>query len=98
MQKTTSKTSTTPRASRFCVWLGGRLEIIKSCSGTGGAVFLSLLPSTEPTIMGRARHLCAARPAARLPWADSFSRRSLQGASKGFADVTAYQGLGQHLG
>ena len=38
-QDATSKTSTTPRASRFCARLGDKLERIKSCS-SGAAVFI----------------------------------------------------------
>src|SRR2546427_11598504 len=41
MKNATNKTSTTPRASRFCAWLGGRLEMTKSCSSrAGGAVVI----------------------------------------------------------
>src|SRR5438046_697248 len=41
MKNATNKPSTTPRASRFCAWLGARLEMTKSCSsGAGGAVVI----------------------------------------------------------
>jgi len=41
MKNATNKTSTTPRASRFCALLGDRLEMTKSCSsGAGGAVVI----------------------------------------------------------
>src|ERR1700704_2047193 len=40
MKKATSKTSTTPRASRLCARLGDKLERMKCCSsGTTVAVF-----------------------------------------------------------